>query len=169
MKKEMMTLVDKNDNLVWYKERWTLDYDKDIYRVTWLRLENSKWEVLIAQRSFSKKNQWWVRGPAVAWTVNNKENYEQNILKESMEEIWLKLDNYELWPKEFIKSSNQNRKYFCQWFLATTDKKISDFILQEEEVAAVQRISKAKLLQRVKDKPEEFTSTANDYIKLFCN
>lgn len=92
--KEFMTLVDEKDNLLWYKERWTLNYEKDIYRISVLRLENSKWEVLISQRSFKKKNQPGIRWPAVSGTVNDKENYEQNILKEAKEEIWLKLENY---------------------------------------------------------------------------
>lgn len=169
MIQELMTLVDENDNLIWYKERWILDYDKDIYRVSALRLENPKWEVLIAQRSYSKKNQWWKRWPAVAWTVNDKEDYEQNIIKESQEKIWLKLEDYKIWPKKFIKSINQNRKYFCQRFTAKTDKKIEEFKLQREEVESIKRISKKDLLERLKNNPHDFTHTANEYIKLFCN
>jgi len=168
MTKELITLVDENDNIIWYRERWTLEFPKDIYRISALRLENPKWEVLIAQRSFKKKNQWWVRWPAVSWTVNKQENYEQNIIKETQEEIWLNLINYKLWPKKFIESKNNNRRYFCQRFLAKTDKDISGFMLQETEVEAVQRISKEKLLRRISEKPKEFTSTANEYIKLFC-
>lgn len=167
--KELMTLVDKNDNIIWYKERWTLDYKNDIYRISALRLENSQWEVLIAQRSFKKKNQPWIRWPAVSGTVNDQETYEQNILKEAQEEIWLELTNYKVWIKEFIHATNNNnRKYFRQRFTTVCDKNIDEFILQEEEVEAVRRISKENLQKEVKQHPENFTATASEYIKLFC-
>lgn len=166
MTKELMTLVDRNDNIIWYKERWTLDYEKDIYRISALRLENSQWEVLIAQRSFKKKNKPWVRWPAVSGTVNDKENYEQNILKETQEEIWLKLKKYETGPKKLTQSSD--RKYFCQRFTTICNKNIDEFILQQEEVEAIKRISKEKLQKEVKQHPEQFTATASKYIKFFC-
>ena len=168
MTKEQVIIVDKNDNIIWHKDRSTLIFPQDIYRVSALRIENSKWEILIAQRSFTKKNQGWVRGPATAWTNAKGETYELNIIKEAQEEIWLELINYKLWPKQFIKSENKNRRYFCQRFIANIDQDINKFVLQKEEVAAVQRISKEKLQNRVKNKPEEFTSNANEYINLFC-
>ena len=169
MIQELMTIVDENDNLIWYKEKWTVDHWKDIYRISALRLENSKWEVLIAQRSYSKKNQWWKRWPAVAWTVNDKENYQQNIVKESQEEIWLELKDYKTWIKEFVHAKkNNNRKYFCQRFIATTDKKVEEFKLRKEEVEKVMRIKKQDLLDRIKEKPEDFTTNAKHYIDLFC-
>ncbi len=166
---EIITIVDKNDNIIWYKERLKLDHWKDIYRISALRIENSKWEVFIAQRSYLKKNQWWKRWPAVGWTVAKWETYEKNIIKESQEEIWLDLKDYSIWIKEFVHAkNNNNRKYFRQRFIAKTDKKIEEFILQKEEVESIQRISKEKLLKRVENSPQDFTANANEYIKLFC-
>lgn len=164
--KEESILVDENDDIIWHKERKKLEHPKDIYRVSALRLENSKWEILLQQRAFSKKNQPWVRGPAVAWTNEKWETYESNIIKESQEEIWLELTDYKIWPKQFVE--NKDRRYFRQWFLAKTDKKISEFRIQKEEVEAIQWISKEKLLNWNKAKPEEFTSNSNKYIQLFC-
>lgn len=43
---EQTTIVDKNDNIIWYKDRSTLKFPEDIYRISALRLENSKWDVL---------------------------------------------------------------------------------------------------------------------------
>ncbi len=164
-----MTLVDENDNIVWYKERWKLEHWKDIYRISALRLENSKLEVLIAQRSFKKKNQPWIQWPAVSWTVNDKETYEQNIIKEAEEEIGLKLINYKVWIKEFVHATkNNNRKYFRQRFIAKSDKNINEFVLQKEEVETVRRISKEDLQKEIQEYPEKFTATASEYIKLFC-
>ncbi len=165
---EQMTIVDENDNIIWHKDRWTLIFPQDIYRISALWVENFQWEVLIAQRAFSKKNQWWVRWPAVSGTVNKQEDYEKNIIKESMEEIWLKLENYKLWSKIFVKSENKNRRYFCQRFTTIINQDINKFVLQKEEVESIQRISKEKLTNWVKNKPEDFTSTADEYIKLFC-
>ena len=166
---ELITIVDENDNLIWYKQRWTLNHWKDIYRISALRLENSKWEVLMAQRSYSIKNQWWQRWPAVAGTIDKWETYESNILKESQEEIWLELKEYKIWIKEFVHAKeNNNRKYFRQRFIAKSDKKIEEFKLQKEEVEKIMRINKQDLLNRVRQNPEDFTANATHYINLFC-
>ena len=48
-------IVDEEDNIIGAKERGTLN-TKDIYRVSSLRIINSLGEILLAQRSFDKKN-----------------------------------------------------------------------------------------------------------------
>ena len=168
MDKGLITIVDENDNILWYKKRWTLEHWKDIYRISGLWLENSRWEVLIAQRAYSKKNQWWKRWPAAAWTVEKWETYESNILKESQEEIWLELKDYEIGVKEFVHAKeNNDRKYFRQRFIAQSDKKIEEFEIQKEEVEKIMRISKQDLINWIEKKSEDFVVGAIHYIDLF--
>jgi isopentenyldiphosphate isomerase len=168
MTKEIIPIVNEKDEIIWYKERWTLKFPEDIYRISSLWLENSKWEVLIAQRSLAKENQPWIRWPATAWTNAKWETYESNIIKEAKEEIWLELKNYKIGPKQPPELYTKNRRHFCQRFIAQSDLDISQFQLEKDWVEKIQRISKDKITKRVKTKPEEFTPNANKYIELFC-
>ena len=59
----------------------------DIGRVSALWITNEKGEILLAQRSFTKKRDPGVWDPAVAGTVEEGETYEQNIIKEAEEEL----------------------------------------------------------------------------------
>lgn len=36
---EQIIIVNNNDNIIWYKERWTLEFPEDIYRISSLRLK----------------------------------------------------------------------------------------------------------------------------------
>ena len=65
---EEIIIVDKEDNIIGYKDRYKLD-PSDIYRVSALWLTNSKEDILLAQRSFDKKHYPGKWGPAVAGTV----------------------------------------------------------------------------------------------------
>jgi len=86
--KQKIIIVNENDNIIWYKKRWTL-LSSDIYRVSALLIKNSKWEFLLAQRKFTKKNNPWEWYFSVAWTVDKWETYDINMSKEIEEEIWI--------------------------------------------------------------------------------
>jgi len=63
---------------------------------------------------------------------------------------------------------NNNRKYFCQRFIAKSDKKVEEFEIQKEEVEKIMRISKQDLINWIEQKPEDFVVGAIHYIDLFC-
>jgi len=111
---EIIPLVDKSDSIIWYKTRKDISRD-DIYRVAACRVTDAEWNILLAQRARTKKRNPWKRWPAVAWTVVKWESYEENILHEIYEEIWLQVTAQDLvlWEKRF---SNHDRQYFWQWF-----------------------------------------------------
>ena len=54
MSKAKIVIVNENDEIIGSKERGTLN-QSDIYRVSALWIQNSKGEILLAQRSFNKK------------------------------------------------------------------------------------------------------------------
>ena len=87
--KEKIIIVDKNDKIIGYKIRGTLDKN-GIYRVSALWITNSLGEILLARRSRKKDKHPLKWGPAVAGTVEEGETYEQNIVKEAWEELGLK-------------------------------------------------------------------------------
>ena len=86
---EKIIIVDEDDNIIGSKERNSI-VSGDIYRVSALLIENSKGEILLAQRALTKKHDPGKWGPPVAGTVEEGETYESNIVKEAEEELGLK-------------------------------------------------------------------------------
>lgn len=114
---EIIPVVNHNDDIIWYKARKDITHE-DIYRVSACWIKDKEWNILLAQRSFTKKHNPGKRWPAVAGTVQQDETYLQNIIKEIKEEV--NIDAIEsdvmLWPKRLRDGEH---KYFWQWFILT--------------------------------------------------
>ena len=164
MFKNKIQIVNEQDEVIGYKDRTGLDYENNIYRVSALWLTNSKGEVLIAQRAMTKDRNPGKWGPAVAGTVEEGETYESNIEKEIKEEIGLTDVKLKKGPK---RSPVLKRNYFVQWFIATIDKDISEFRIQEDEVEKVAWIPLEKLIKDVKTNPSKYLGSMPEIIKLF--
>ena len=162
MRIEEIIIVDEFDNIIWYKNKSDI-LSEDIYRATWLWIENSSWDILLAQRSFSKKNDPWKWWPAVAWTVEKWESYESNIIKEAWEEIWL--FDFEFEKLEIIRFYWQFN-YFAQLFKTITEKQIEDFIIQESEIEQLKWIRRDVLIQELKKNPEKFVPAIDKAVKI---
>ncbi|MCK5107091.1 MAG: NUDIX domain-containing protein, partial [Nanoarchaeota archaeon] len=130
MKEEKVIIVDENDNIIGSKERKLIN-SSEVYRVSALWVKNTKGDILLAQRKFDKINDPGKWGPAVAGTNDIGESYEDNILKETEEEIGLK--GYKL-KKEHKSRQKEKHNYFCQWFSLIIDQSTEDFNIQKEEV-----------------------------------
>lgn len=151
--KKYRQIVDADDRLIGHKWAEEFDPEKDIWRVSALWLRNAKKEVLIAQRSYNKKNSGGLWGPAVAGTLEYDETYEQNIVKEITEEIGL-IDLELVKGKKYFFSSD-NRNYFGMYFYGLCDKPEKDFVL-EDEVAAVTWVSEGWLRKDASRHPEKY-------------
>lgn len=160
----LFTVVDENDNIIWYKAKDDIDPIHEYYRVSALRVTNSQWEILIAQRAFTKSHNPGQRWPAVAGTIEKWESYEDNIIKEAEEELWITNISFTIWPKYKIE---EKRHYFWQRFFAKIDKDISQFTIQEEEVAAIKRISAKELEKDIGEHPEKYVNNMKKYLKEF--
>jgi len=168
--KEKIIIVDKDDNVISYKERGTLIDSKDIYRVSSLWVTNSKGEILLAQRKFNKKNDPGKWGPAVSGTIEEGESCEDNIYKEAEEDLGIKGIKFEIGPKySTLERPGTKHFRFTQWFLAKIDKEANDFDIQKEEVEQVRWISKEEILKIYKEDPEFFSLGITTWIKLFIN
>ncbi len=163
MSKAKIIIVDESDEIIGSKERGTLN-QSDIYRVSALWIQNSKGEILLAQRSFNKNNNPGKWGPAVAGTIDEGESYESNIIKEAEEEIGLKNQDFK---KSFHHFHDGEHRHFTQWFFALVDKKIEEFTIQEEEVEKIKWFSKEELLKSLKDAPENFLKVIPECIDFF--
>lgn len=162
--KQKIIIVDEDDNVLGHKDR-ELVKRKDIYRVSALWVTNSKGEVLLAQRAFTKSHSPGKWGPAVAGTVEEGENYDTNILKEAEEEIGLKNINPKTGPKLRISGEHN---YFTQWYLLEMDKPINEFIVDRREVEQIAWFPKNELLKEKQNYPDKFLKNMKRYIKLFC-
>jgi isopentenyldiphosphate isomerase len=159
-----IVLVDEDDNEIGHKERSEKLKTPGIYRIAALWLTNSHGDVLLAKRSTKKENESGLWGPAAAGTVEEGETYESNIIKEAEEEIGLSgVEFQKAWKKPY----GPHRRYFVQFFTATTDKKLSDFQLQAEEVEQVKWFTKEDLIFAVQQHPEDFVGAIPDCIERF--
>ncbi len=152
--KQKIIIVDEHDTPIGLKSRDEIDHKKDIYRWSAIWIENSKKEVLIAQRKLTRDKDPGKWGPAVTGTIEEGETYESNAHKEIKEELGVTVPSFQIGPKQHADTP---RRYFGQWFLCTLDKPANGFVLQEDEVEQVAWISKEKLAQDIKLNPEKYT------------
>lgn len=147
-------IVDEQDNEIGLKDSDKVDYE-DIYRVSALWLtDKTSGDVLLAQRKWTKTNDPGKWAAAVAGTVDEGETYQQNIVKETEEEIGLTNLITTTGPKQFVDDGQH--KYFIQWYLAEVDKNRTNLTLQEEEVEAVKWIKLGDLIKDVTVNPQNY-------------
>lgn len=155
MNKPEIIIVDKDDKIIGFKNREKLDYEKDIYRVSALWINDEDGNVLLSQRSFNKKHHPGLFGPAVAGTVERGESYFENITKETREELGLK--NVEI--KEIGKHLLESKyTHFTTWYKTIIDKN-TDLGTQKSEVASVRWFSENELRGLFEKNPEMFLSS----------
>lgn len=154
-------IVNEKDEIIGYKERGSLS-SEDIYRVSALIVYNSKNEVLLAQRKFTKRNNPGKWGPAVAGTNDEGETYESNIIKEAEEEIGLIGFDMKKRIKERVNEGKSN--YFGLGFETVVNRDISEFKIQEKEVEQIKWFNREEVLDLIKDNSEEFIQNIRDFI-----
>jgi isopentenyl-diphosphate Delta-isomerase len=163
MKKNII-VVDDNDLIINYKPREIVDKENLRYRVSALWIENSKGEILLAKRAYTKTHNPGKWGPAVSGTVEKGESYENNIIKECEEELGLKDIKLKV-EKKFKREGKYN--YFGQWFSTIIDKALEDFKIQTEEVEEIKWFSKKELEKQIKNNSEDFINSFKEMWKYF--
>lgn len=152
-------IVDENDKAVGLKERDQVK-TKDIYRVSALWITNSKGDILLAQRKFTKLHDPGKWGPAVAGTVEEGETYGSNIIKEAYEELGLK----NIKPVEGPVRRNYGlHNFFSKRFYLTLDKDIEYFKIAEDEVEQIKWFPIEELRELTKNKPEMFVGSMKNW------
>ncbi len=137
---EIIPVVDLDDNIIGHKARKDITHE-DIYRVSACWIKDKDWNILLAQRAFTKTHSPWKRWPAVAGTVQQGETYLQNIIKEIEEEVNIRVvsDDLTIWPKKNPRALGSGRRYFGQWFVLTY---IWDKSLLKAEEWAVEQLKR---------------------------
>ena len=160
-----ITIVDKNDKVIGYRERNILRKD-DIYRVSALWITNSRGDILLAKRHHTKSHHPGKWGPAVAGTIEKGETYESNIIKEMREELGINNLMPKLGPR--MKMDNEFH-YFIQWYVLSIDKEVDEFKIQKEEVEEIKWFSPRELTRELREHPEDFLPAMGKYFKLFLS
>ncbi|MDQ5922624.1 MAG: hypothetical protein QG644_332 [Patescibacteria group bacterium] len=145
-------VVNEQDQIIMHKERDDITLG-DIFRITAIWITDKEGNILLAQRSFSKKSNPGKWGPAVAGTVEEGESYEENAYKELKEEIGL--EGLTLAPvRKILYTSNTGIKY-CYIFNLVIDKN-TKLEIQKEEVEQTKWFSKEELKDKLLNQPEDF-------------
>jgi isopentenyl-diphosphate Delta-isomerase len=159
---EQIIIVDEKDRIIGYKSRESIN-DNDIYRVSALWLTNSKGDILLARRAYSKAHNPGQWGPAAAGTVEKAETYRSNIIKETFEEIGLKIKNPKKGPKIRVQVIHD---HFTQWYTFSVDKEITEFSTDKSEVAEIKWFKPAELKKELKNNPSEYLENMKKYLVL---
>ena len=150
---EIIPIVDLNDEIIGYKARKDITTE-DIYRVSACWIKDESGNILLAQRSLSKKNNPWKRWPAVAGTVAKDETYLQNTIKEIQEQVNIIAWETDLtiWPKRLRDGEH---KYFWQWFILTYTGPKRNIKAEEWAVEQLRRYTPIELGEFIKDYPDQ--------------
>lgn len=163
MQEENVVIVDENDNEVGVVPR--SEHDQHIYRVAALWVTNSKGEILMAQRALTKKHHPGIWGPAVAGTVDEGETYVSNIIKETEEEIGIKITEHDLQIGPKTNTLDKQYRHFTQWFFYTTDRGLDEFHHDETEVAGVKWFTRGE----IEENPEIFLDSILEKLDILEN
>lgn len=155
---EKIAIVDIENLIIGSKAKDTIT-PKDIYQVASLWIENDNGEVLLAQRSFSKKHHPWKWWPVVEWTLEVWETYESKVLQRSLEEIGLKLNNSDISIGRKIHISSPYN-HFNQTFKLKEkyDIHIESLSINTQEIEGVKWWNKDILRIEIQNNPENFVT-----------
>lgn len=174
---EYLDIFDENNNYTGAKEERKKVHELGLWHrevQIWVVNENN--EFLIQKRSPNKKigaNKWSL----TAGHVPSGEEMIEGALRECEEELGFKdlktQDFYLIDVKKCESSKKNNIQNNCYkyCYILKTNKKINEFILQEEEVSEVKYITLEKLKNLSDEEKESFTSLfkKDDFIKSLEN
>ncbi len=153
----MVIVVDDQDVILGYKNRNQL-LPTDRTRVSGIWIENSRGEVLLAQRSWQKEFHPGLWGPAAAGGVEKSESYEQNAYKELQEELGLanvSLTHVDTRP---VTDADGHMMYLA-FYKGVVDIEVDQLVL-EDAVEAAQWITKKDLASDIKNNPTKYVPSA---------
>ena len=153
---ELIDVYDENNNYSGYSVSRKEIHENNLWhRHVSCWIMNEKGEILMQQRAFSKfKNpgKWAKTGGH----VDSGETPDQAIKREVFEEIGLIIDDKNINNIETFKSKTKEN-YYSYGYIFMTNLKEDEFVLQEDEVAAVKYFTIEQLEQFKKDNNQDFT------------
>lgn len=161
---ELLDVVDENNNLTGkQEEREIVHRDGLWHREVAIWIMNEKNEILLQKRSATKKsnpNKWGV----TAGHVDSGEESLEVAKRETLEEIGLELKDDDLEFLFLVKSESKSNKNFKYIYYAKTDKDISEFIIQKEELSELKYMSLKAFEEVIEGQNDEYVFSKSPYI-----
>ena len=156
---ELIQIVDENGNFTGEVMDKEEAHDKNLlHNEIGVFIINDNKQVLLQKRSANKRfnpNKWAL----CAGHVDAYESLEDAALREMKEEVGLEVDKEDLKPfaeREItIRESNSHITYF---YYVKSNKKESDFVIQEEELSEVKWFDIDTVIDMIKNKDDTITS-----------
>jgi isopentenyldiphosphate isomerase len=162
---EQAIIVDKNDTVLYFKDREDIAHD-EIWRMVLVWLENSDGQVLMTRRAMTKKVFPGMWEPAAAGSVLPDESYEQAAIRELKEETGLASIalNYVATTHLHIPEHGQR---MIGWYKGATDTPIKELVLEEGEVMAAKYFDKTELFDAYDAAPQNYPASGIFWRELF--
>ncbi len=148
---ELLFVVDKNNNPLEPQIRSTAHKNGLWHRTTGIWVINDKKEILCQKRSLKKDVKPGLWEPFFGGHLSTKQEYMRNAIQEMFEELGMEVTEEELIPYKIFKSKDTHKE-FEHIFGLITDKKISDFKLEANEIDELKWVEYTNLL-KVLDNP----------------
>ena len=166
---EYIDIVDENNNLTGeIKLKKQAHNDGNFHRTAHVWIINDKNELLLQKRSANKKshpNCWDISG---AGHIRAGESVINGAKRELKEELGIDVQDNELNFIATIKSTkNPKNMEFGYVYLLKCNKKVDEYIFEDEEVSEVKYVYYEELEKMVEEKAEGLLIHEEEYKKLF--
>ncbi len=166
---EYIDIFDENNNPIGeIKEKTKAHEDGNFHRTAHVWIINDNNELLLQKRSASKKshpNCWDISG---AGHIRAGETVTEGAIRELKEELGVEAIEKDLNYIATIKSTkNSKNMEFGYVYLLRCNKKIADYIFEDEEVSEVKYVYYEELEKMVEDKVEGLLLHNEEFKKLF--
>ena len=166
---EYIDIVDQNNNPTGeVKEKLQSHEDGNFHRTAHIWIMNDKKELLLQKRSATKKshpNCWDISG---AGHIRAGESVINGAIRELKEELGVEAKEKDLQYISTIKSTkNPKNMEFGYVYLLRCNKKIEDYIFEDEEVSKVKYVHFEELEKMVEERVDGLLIHEEEYKKLF--
>ena len=166
---EYIDIFDENNNPTGeIKEKTQAHEDGNFHRTAHIWIMNDKKELLLQKRSATKKshpNCWDISG---AGHIRAGESVTVGAIRELKEELGIEVNEKDLQYIATIKSTkNPKNMEFGYVYLLRCNKKIEEYIFEDEEVSEVKYVYYEELEKMVEDKTEGLLLHDEEFKKLF--
>lgn len=166
---EYIDIFDENDNPIGeVKEKTQAHEDGNFHRTAHIWIMNDDNELLLQKRSEKKKsnpNCWDISG---AGHIMARESVIDGAIRELKEELGIEVNEKELQYIATIKSTKNPKNMEFQYvYLLKCNKRVEEYIFEDNEVSEVKYVYFKDLEKMVADKIEGLLIHEEEYIKLF--
>ena len=166
---EYIDIFDENNEPTGkVKEKNQAHEDGDFHRTAHVWIINDKNELLLQKRSASKKshpNCWDISG---AGHIRAGESVIDGAIRELKEELGVEAKEKDLQYIATIKNTKNPKNMEFQYvYLLRCNKKIEDYIFEDEEVSEVKYVYYKELEKMVEERVEGLLIHQEEYNKLF--